>query len=70
MPNSMWNEHDGFHEVQEWTNLNRKKSSQIITVIENYRNQEKMRVCIKSCTVFQEMWYKLLNRITYKVSEI
>lgn len=57
----MWNEHDGFHKVKEEINWNRKKSSH------NYYHRKlqksgKNQSLIKGYTVFQEIWYKLLNR--------
>lgn len=58
----MWNEHDGFHKVKEWTNLNRKKSSHNYYHRKLQKSGKKSELGLKGYTVFQEIWYKLLNR--------
>ena len=58
----MWNEHDGFHEVKEWTNLNRKKKFSDNYYHRKLQKSGKNQFGLRDCTVFQKIWYKLLNK--------
>ena len=55
----MWNEHDGFHEVKEWTNLNRKKKFS-----DNYYHRKLQKSGKKS------VWIKRLYSISENLIQI